>query len=140
MSMKENFILRELIPLVASKLCVRPVKSNQSTAKSVSERMRRADEKDKQESRGLNQSRFLQLAATVAFIAAFSSFVGAVSGTGFAHFYHPSTASAPVAQASADATALQQMGLDPNRLSYFYNGLDQKLVGVEGAEPIRQII
>src|SRR5262249_48835991 len=38
------------------------------------------------------------------------------------------------------ATILQQLGLDPNRLSYFYNGLDQKLVGVEGAEPIRQII
>lgn len=38
------------------------------------------------------------------------------------------------------ATILTQMGLDPNRLSYFYNGLDQKLVGVEGAEPIRQII
>ncbi len=31
-------------------------------------------------------------------------------------------------------------GLDPNRLSYFYGGLHQKLVGVEGAEPIRQII
>jgi hypothetical protein len=54
-------------------------------------------------------SRFLQLAATVAFIAAFSSFVGAVSGTGFAHFYSLNTASAPVAQASADAAALQQM-------------------------------
>jgi hypothetical protein len=55
-------------------------------------------------------SRFLQLAATVAFIAAFSSFVGAVSGTGFAHFYAlNTTASAPVAQASGDATALQQM-------------------------------
>ncbi|MBN9524304.1 DUF1501 domain-containing protein, partial [bacterium] len=38
------------------------------------------------------------------------------------------------------ATVLTQMGLDPNRLSYFYGGLDQKLVGVEGAEPIRQII
>ena len=38
------------------------------------------------------------------------------------------------------ATVLQQMGLDPNRLSYFYNGLDQKLVGVEGADPIKQII
>ncbi len=38
------------------------------------------------------------------------------------------------------ATVLHQMGLDPNRLSYFYNGLDQKLVGVEGAEPIKQII
>jgi len=38
------------------------------------------------------------------------------------------------------ATILQQMGLDPNHLSYFYNGLDQKLVGVEGAEPITKII
>src|SRR5262245_30227172 len=38
------------------------------------------------------------------------------------------------------ATVLHQMGLDPNRLSYFYNGLDQKLVGVEGADPIKQII
>ena len=38
------------------------------------------------------------------------------------------------------ATVLNQMGLDPNALSYFYNGLDQKLVGVEGAEPIQQII
>ncbi|MBI2423199.1 MAG: DUF1501 domain-containing protein [Candidatus Hydrogenedentes bacterium] len=38
------------------------------------------------------------------------------------------------------ATVLQQMGLDPNGLSYFYNGLDEKLVGVEGAEPIREII
>lgn len=38
------------------------------------------------------------------------------------------------------ATILNQLGLDPNRLSYFYNGLDQKLVGVEGAEPIHQII
>jgi len=25
-------------------------------------------------------------------------------------------------------------------LSFFYNGLDQRLVGVEGAEPIRQVI
>src|SRR5947209_4261238 len=38
------------------------------------------------------------------------------------------------------ATILHQMGLDPNRLSYFYGGLDQKLVGVEGAEPIGKII
>jgi len=38
------------------------------------------------------------------------------------------------------ATVLQQMGLDPNVLSYFYGGLDQKLVGVEGAEPIQEII
>ena len=38
------------------------------------------------------------------------------------------------------ATILHQLGLDPNRLTYFYGGLDQKLVGVEGAEPIRQIM
>lgn len=38
------------------------------------------------------------------------------------------------------ATILHQMGIDPNRLSYFHSGLDQKLVGVEPVEPIRQII
>jgi uncharacterized protein (DUF1501 family) len=38
------------------------------------------------------------------------------------------------------ATALSCLGLDPNHLSYFYAGLDQKLVGVEGAQPIRQIM
>jgi len=38
------------------------------------------------------------------------------------------------------ATILHQLGLDPNKLSYFYGGLDQKLVGVEHVEPIRQVI
>jgi len=38
------------------------------------------------------------------------------------------------------ATILSLMGLDPDRLTYFYGGLDKKLVGVEGAEPIRQIM
>ena len=38
------------------------------------------------------------------------------------------------------ATILQQLGVDPDRLTYFYSGLDQKLVGVEGAEPIHQIV
>jgi hypothetical protein len=38
------------------------------------------------------------------------------------------------------ATVLTQMGMDPNRLSYFYGGLDQKLVGVEQIDPISQII
>ena len=33
-----------------------------------------------------------------------------------------------------------RLGFDPNQLTYFYRGLDQKLVGVEGAEPIKQII
>ncbi len=38
------------------------------------------------------------------------------------------------------ATILHLLGLNPNRLSYFYGGLDQKLVGVEGADPIHQIL
>ncbi len=38
------------------------------------------------------------------------------------------------------ATILNRMGLDPNRLSYFYGGLDQKLVGVEPVEPIHQVM
>jgi hypothetical protein len=38
------------------------------------------------------------------------------------------------------ATILNQLGLDPNELSYFFNGLDQKLVGVEGADIIKEII
>ena len=38
------------------------------------------------------------------------------------------------------ATILNQLGIDPNALTYFYAGLDQKLVGVEGAQPIRQVI
>ena len=32
------------------------------------------------------------------------------------------------------------MGLDPNGLSYFFGGLNQKLVGVEEVEPIDDII
>ena len=38
------------------------------------------------------------------------------------------------------ATVLNQMGLDPNALSYFYGGLDQKLVGVEHVSPITEIV
>jgi hypothetical protein len=38
------------------------------------------------------------------------------------------------------ATILHQLGLDPNSLSYFFGGLDQKLVGVEGAEPIWKVL
>jgi len=38
------------------------------------------------------------------------------------------------------ATILNQLGVDPNRLSYFHGGLDQKLVGVEHVEPIKEII
>jgi hypothetical protein len=38
------------------------------------------------------------------------------------------------------ATVLQQLGMDPNKLTYLYSGLDQRLVGVQGADPIAQII
>ncbi|MEO2016901.1 MAG: DUF1501 domain-containing protein [Fuerstiella sp.] len=38
------------------------------------------------------------------------------------------------------ATILHQLGLNPNKLSYFFGGLDNKLVGVEGAQPIWKVI
>jgi Protein of unknown function (DUF1501) len=38
------------------------------------------------------------------------------------------------------ATILNQMGLNPNHLTYFHGGLDQKLVGVVETDPIAQII
>jgi uncharacterized protein (DUF1501 family) len=38
------------------------------------------------------------------------------------------------------ATILHQMGMDSNKLSYFFGGLDRRLVGVEGAKPIEQLI
>ena len=38
------------------------------------------------------------------------------------------------------ATILNQLGFDPNKLTYFYDGLDQRLVGVEHVNPIKQII
>ena len=34
------------------------------------------------------------------------------------------------------ATVLHQLGLDPAKLTYFFGGLDNSLVGVEGAQPI----
>lgn len=38
------------------------------------------------------------------------------------------------------ATILHLMGMDPNALTYFHAGLEQKLVGVEGAWPIRELL
>ncbi len=38
------------------------------------------------------------------------------------------------------ATILAQLGLNPNDLTYFFGGLDHKLVGVEGADPIREVM
>jgi hypothetical protein len=60
--------------------------------------------------------------------------VGATDELGSAAVEHPFHVK------NLHATILTQLGLDPNRLSYFYSGLDQKLVGVEAVQPIRQII
>ena len=38
------------------------------------------------------------------------------------------------------ATILSLLGFDPNHLSFFHGGLDHKLVGVEGAQPIREVM
>ncbi len=38
------------------------------------------------------------------------------------------------------ATILNQLGFDPNRLSFFYGGLNQKLVGVEHTNTIKEVI
>jgi len=38
------------------------------------------------------------------------------------------------------ATILTLLGLEPNGLTYRFQGLDQRLVGVEGADPIRGLI
>lgn len=46
----------------------------------------------------------------------------------------------PVPVKKLHATILHQLGIDPNRLSYFYGGLDQKLVGVEHTEPIKEVM
>ncbi len=46
----------------------------------------------------------------------------------------------PVAVKELHATVLHLMGLEPNHLTYFHGGLDHKLVGVQGAEPIWDIL
>jgi len=46
----------------------------------------------------------------------------------------------PLTVKELHATVLTQLGLDPNNLTYFYNGLDQKLVGVEPIDPIHELI
>jgi hypothetical protein len=38
------------------------------------------------------------------------------------------------------ATILKKIELDLNHLNYFYGGLASKLVGVEGSEPIHEIL
>ncbi len=38
------------------------------------------------------------------------------------------------------ATVLQLLGIDPNHLSYFHGGLNQRLIGVEDTEPIWDVM
>ena len=38
------------------------------------------------------------------------------------------------------ATVLRLLGIDHRRFSYRYQGLDQRLTGVEKAEPIKELI
>ncbi|MDF1859354.1 MAG: DUF1501 domain-containing protein [Verrucomicrobiales bacterium] len=38
------------------------------------------------------------------------------------------------------STILHLMGLDANNLTFFHGGLDESLVGVEGADPIREVM
>jgi hypothetical protein len=76
-----------------------------------------------------HSSRFLQLAATVAFIAAFSSFVGSVSGAGFAHFYYPAAPAARNVQVSADTTVLQQL---KGELAELRTEVDSTMRGTNG--------
>lgn len=37
------------------------------------------------------------------------------------------------------STILHALGLDPDRLTWFHNGLDEKLTGVEGADPVLEL-
>jgi hypothetical protein len=69
----------------------------------------------------VHSTRFLLLAGTVAFAAAFGSFVGSVSGTGMAHYIYPQ-APASTVEASADVT--REMKLELAELSALKTNLD----------------
>ena len=45
----------------------------------------------------------------------------------------------PVHMSNFHATILWALGLDPDRLTWLHNGLDEKLTGVEGAEPVTEL-
>jgi hypothetical protein len=46
----------------------------------------------------------------------------------------------PVSIYDLHATMLQQLGIDHNRLTYKFQGLDARLTGVEGAKPVKQVL
>lgn len=54
--------------------------------------------------------------------------------------YSYNIVSDPVSIYDLHATMLQQLGIDHNRLTYKFQGLDARLTGVEGAKAVKQII
>lgn len=46
----------------------------------------------------------------------------------------------PVNVNDINATILHCLGIDPERLSFKFQGLDQRLIGVEGAQPVRALL
>ena len=46
----------------------------------------------------------------------------------------------PVRIADLHATILHSLGIDADRLTYYYNGLDRKLTGAEGGRVVREIL
>ena len=69
-----------------------------------------------------HSSRFLMLAASVAFAAAFGSFVGSLSGTGLVHFLAP--APQPAANVGLTTDAMRQMKLELTELAAIKSNLD----------------
>src|SRR5580692_6773079 len=68
-----------------------------------------------------HSARFLMLAASVAFAAAFGSFVGAMSGSGLVRFIGPAE---PAAGAANTVDAMREMKLDLAALSVIKSDLD----------------
>ncbi len=54
--------------------------------------------------------------------------------------YSYNIVSDPVSIYDLHATMLQQLGIDHNRLTYKFQGLDARLTGVEGAKAVKQIV
>jgi len=69
-----------------------------------------------------HSSRFMMLAASVAFAAAFGSFVGSLSGTGLLHVLSPSPQ--PAAGAALSTEAMREMKLELTELAAIKSNLD----------------
>jgi hypothetical protein len=70
----------------------------------------------------VHSSRFLMLAASVAFAAAFGSFVGSLSGTGMVRFLSP--APQPAASVGLSTDAMREMKLELTELAAIKSNLD----------------